>query len=106
MSERYWAVRGKLPGGKSYRGIVMTRGSSQVVERGPSLFTRKPWDKRSLTLAELENYGQVERANRPTLTARIQQQLEHKFVQATDIMDIMVRGKFLQVSEDIIERLG
>jgi hypothetical protein len=104
MAERFWAVKGKIPGGKSYRGIVTTRGSSSVVMSGPGLFTRKPWNKRALTLEELETYGTVEKVPRPRLTAPIERQLEHKFVRATDLMDTLHRGLFLQFVQDVREQ--
>lgn len=103
--EIFYAVHGKIPGGENYRGLAVTRGSSPVVMRAPQAFSRKPWDKRALTLDELRKYGEVERVHRPRLTASVQRQLEHKFVQATDLMETLHRGKLLQLAQDVLSRL-
>jgi type II secretory pathway predicted ATPase ExeA len=99
----FFAVDGRLPKGKRFRGIVETTPTG-VVLRGPDCLCDKPWDKRPLLLPELKKLAHVRPCGRPRWSATVQAQLEHKFQQATQQEEIMQRGFVLQLVEDIQQK--
>jgi len=101
----YYVVNGTRPGGAALRGRVACRGTEQTIEYGPAPLSAAPWDKRPLTLAELSSFAAVKRAPVPRLTESIHRHLEHKFVSETDMEQLAQRGRFLQVVQEVQQRL-
>lgn len=100
----YYAVDGRLPSGRKFRGVVSARGDG-VVERGPDVLAGKPWHKRALTIPELQKFARVTPCKRPILTSTIKAQLEHKFLMEEDMTWIGKRGRFLQLAQDVITKM-
>lgn len=102
---KHYAVDGRLPKGKRFRGVVATT-ANDVVLAGPQCLCDKPWDKRPLTIPELRKFSKVEKCAAPILCASVEEQLEHKFQTETCLTNRMwkrsyQRAQFLMLVESI-----
>ena len=102
---KYYGVVGKTPGGKSFRGVVATRGANETIAYGPAVFSAKPWHKRPLTIAELKRFARVVAYPRPRLSAAIKSHLEHKFAKETNPKTMAIRGKLLYFVQEVQRKL-
>jgi hypothetical protein len=107
---QYFAVEGRLPKGKRFRGVVGTTADG-IVTQGPQALCGGPWAKRPLRLPELRKFARVEHCPRPRLTSHLKAHLEHKFHRACDhaltrgdSSEQISRGKTLLFIEEILDK--
>lgn len=101
---RHYAVDGRLPKGKRFRGVVATTANG-VVLSGPQCLCEKPWDKRPLTLPELRKLAKVEACSAPRLRASVEEHLECKCRDEEYSTVWVKRARFLQFTQDVREKL-
>ena len=104
--KKYFAVKGRTPGGRAFRGIIATDGQGLTVLHGPPALTHRPWDKRVLTIPELEDFASVLPCTRPRLMASIKSNLEHKFAKEQAPKRIASRGRFLSFIQELLFKLS
>jgi len=101
----HYAVDGKLPSGKRFRGIVAATPNG-VVLSGPKCLGEKPWDKRPLLIPELRKLARVERAPAPRLGVSIEDRLKWECQDGPVCKAWTNRALFLQFVEDVRDRMA
>ena len=98
---KHYVIRGRR-GNKQFEGVIATRIASDIVECGPSETRRS---KSPMRLTDLRSIAEVKECPTPVLTATVIQMLNHKFVLTTQFEEMAVRGRLLQLFNEIILRL-